>query len=176
MINAAVERSVTEVKIKKCERGLDFNYLLAAARDGLLDLEQAADSILAAEGALGRENGIYTQAQLNRKIRIEQQHLPLLDECEIGKEAIEYLIERQTTDLVEVSRLTPMQEICFRLYVEGLTCRDISLSLRLKHNTTANHLRNARQKVKAAIKDGRYAGWYEVYLSEVNRRECRHGK
>ena len=169
MMDTAVDRSIREEESNKRECSQNYDYLLAAARDGLMDLEQAADTILAAEGALSRENGIFTQAQLTRRIRIEQQHLPLQDEDEMGNEVIEYLVERQVADLVDVSNLTPMQEICFKLYVDGLTCKDISIILRLRFHKTAYYLRTARQKVQEAIRDGRYAGWYEVYLSEVNR-------
>lgn len=174
MVNGAVNTAVEEVEVNK--RSLDFSYLIAAAKDGLLDLEQAADAILAAEEAFGNETGIYTQAQFERRMRIERRHLPMLDDETVGNDTVEYLLRRQVDDLVEVSRLTALQEICYRLYIDGLTCRDISSTLRLKHHTITHHLRNARKKIRTAVRDGKYAGWYEVYLSEVNRHGCRSGK
>lgn len=170
-VKAAVEKRDNNGK-----HSIDFSYLIAAARDGVLDLEQAADAILAAEGALGNKTGIYTQAQIERKMRVEQRRLQVVDEGAIRNDTIEYLLQCQVDNLVDVSRLTPIQEICYRLHIDGLTCRDISTTLHLKFHTTANHLRSARKKVRAAVRDGKYAGWYEVYISEVNRHGHRSSK
>jgi DNA-directed RNA polymerase specialized sigma24 family protein len=72
-------------------------------------------------------------------------------------------------DLIDVSGLTAFQEIVFRLRFAGMKIKDIARDLDLAPSRTALALKNARRKVRAAYEEGRYAGWYEVYLSEVNR-------
>ena len=134
-----------------------------------LDLEQAADALLEAAGLLGRESGAYTHKQLMRKIRLEERRLPKLEEFELPAEAADYLVESVIGELVDVARLTALQEICYRLHASGLSVRRISATLRIKRQVIAAHLGAARRKVRAAARQGRYAGWYEVYLSEVNR-------
>ena len=133
------------------------------------ELEGAADAILEAAGALSGRNGIYTKSRLERKIRNDHRRAPRVSECEVPQDVIQYLLERQIDDLVEASGLTALQEIVFRLYAGGLTCRDMEATLGIKHRAIATRLRAARRKVRAAYNQGRYAGWYEVYLSEVRR-------
>jgi len=128
-----------------------------------------ADELLKRLGLLGKRNGIYTERQLERKIRQERERWPEADEFSVSDEVRRYLLERQVEDLIIVSNLTPMQEIAFRLYAQGLGLRSIQATLGIKHQVIAAHLRRGLRKVRAAYKQGRYAGWYEVYLSEVNR-------
>ena len=134
-----------------------------------VDLEDAADAILESAGALGRESGIYTQAQLTRKIRNELEQLPTVDQSGLPAHVIDCLVERQIDELIEVSRLTTRQEIIYRLHLCGLSIWDTAATLRLTAQAVAAQLRLARRKLQATYAEGRYAGWYEVYLSEVNR-------
>lgn len=137
--------------------------------DRTRELEAEADRMLRSAGALGRHQGIYTTTQLKRKIRLELQRIPEVEEWAPSHDVLDYLTESYLDDLVCVSRLTAMQEIVFRLRASGLDCKDMTATLGIKHEVLAGHLRQARWKVRAACKQGRYAGWYEVYLSEVNR-------
>lgn len=138
-------------------------------RPGAIDLESAADELLFNCNCIGRAHGIYTQKQLDRKIRDEEARLPNLDKAGISSELVEYLCERQIDELIDTANLSSVQEIIYRLDVAGLSLITISATLEIKHQTIEVHLRRARRKVRAAYRQGRYAGWYEVYLSEVNR-------
>lgn len=142
---------------------------VGACEERARELEAEADRLLRSAGALGRREGIYTAVQLNRKIRQELRRIPEMDGCSTSSDVLDYLAQSRLDDLVSVSGLTAMQEIVFRLRASGLDCRDISATLGIKHEALAGHLRQARWKVRASCKQGRYAGWYEVYLSEVNR-------
>ena len=82
-----------------------------------------ADELLKRLGLLGKRNGIYTERQLERKIRQERERWPEADEFSVSDEVRRYLLERQVEDLIIVSNLTPMQEIAFRLYAQGLGLR-----------------------------------------------------
>lgn len=154
---------------KAVSHNVNFDILFSAAREGLIELEEAANVLLSAAAGLGHRNGAYTQVQLDRKIRNENKRLPLIDEYAVPSETMEYLVKRQLDDLVDVSRLTAFQEIVFRLRFAGMKNKDIANNLGLDPSRTALALKIARRKVKAAYEEGKYAGWYEVYLSEVNR-------
>jgi len=140
------------------------------------DLEKIADDLLSAHACMGRENGIYTQIQLDRKIRRDYARTPEIDEYEISSELVEQLTQRKIDDLIEASRLTFVQELIFRLYLGGLSCRNIQATLKTQRRTIADQLRIAKRKVRMSYSEGRYAGWYEVYLSEVNRPAYRRRK
>jgi len=86
---------------------------------------------------------------------------------------LDYLVLRQIDLLIDVSRLTLRQEIIYRLYTGGLKRREIAIALGVGIERVALCLRAARYKLRAAYREGRYAGWYEVYLSEVRRRRKR---
>ena len=142
-----------------------------------LDLESAADALLEAAGIFRQGSGVYTGRRLERKIRNDRRRTPQANECEVPHEVIEYLLERLIDDLVDVSSLTTREEVVFRLHASGLGCRDMAATLGIKHQAIAFRLRRALRKVRASYREGRYAGWYEVYLSEVNRpvyRSPRH--
>jgi DNA-binding CsgD family transcriptional regulator len=133
------------------------------------DLERIADELLRAAGDLGGTSGIYTQAQLDRKIRNERERLPALEDLGLPQGTADSLVEQGIEELIDVSRLTVRQEIAFRLHVSGFSCRDIAATLNIQRNRAAALLGAAKRKVRAAYNEGRYAGWYEVYLSEVRR-------
>lgn len=133
------------------------------------DPEEAADMLLRAAGALGRRTGIYTHVQLERKLRMERRRPGVAADHGLPEEIMQYLFRRRIDDLVECSRLTRVQEIVFRLSADGLSCADIAAVVGIKRQAIASHLKLARRKVRATCREGRYAGWYEVYLGEVNR-------
>lgn len=140
------------------------------------DPERIADALLEAVGVLSEGSGIYTTAQLDRKIRNERKRLPEVEEYGLPQEVIAELVERRIDELIDLSRLTVSQEVVFRLHLCGLSVRCIAATLKISQNKAAYHLRKAKRKIRAAYSEGRYAGWYEVYLSEVNRPAYRRPK
>jgi hypothetical protein len=170
MIGNAVAKEVNpEIGDEATPQNINFDLLYLAAREGAIEMEEVGDILLANVVGLGRESRIYTEVQLERKMRDEHARLPKIQECGVAPEVTEYLFERQLDDLIDVSRLTALQEICFRLCFAGLKGKDMASTLGLAPARTALALRIARRKVRAACEEGKYAGWYEVYLSEVKR-------
>ena len=165
-LNVKIHQAENEVSF----RSADADDLLTAVNEGILSMEDAADAMLAAHGALGRKNGIYTQRQLDRKIRNESARLETMKEGGVDDNTADYLAASQIDDLVEVSNLTAFQEICYRMYLAGFNQTDIAVLLGIRRQTISKRLAAARSKVMKAYCEGRYAGWYEVYLSEVRRR------
>lgn len=102
-------------------------------------------------------------------MRDERKRLPVLEEGGISGPMLEYLIERQLADLIDAAGLTAIEEIVYRLRVAGFSRNGMATSLGVRRATIDRRLRSVKRKVKAAYKQGKYAGWYEVYLSEVNR-------
>lgn len=141
-----------------------------------IDLERAADELLAQHGYLGGDSGIYSQAQMERKIRNEDKRLPRLEETGIGPDTVDALLERRIEELVDAASLSPLQEIIYRFHAAGFGCRRISSVMGVRQRLLERRLRTVKRKIKAAYEDGRYAGWYEVYLSEVNRPAYRRRK
>lgn len=134
-----------------------------------VDPEQAADELLGRYVTSAVTDGIYTQIQLDRKMRDERKRLPSIPEQGVADEVVDYLVERQIEELIEVAGLSAMQEIVYRLHIGGLDQRQISVALGVKRRTIEERLRSVKRKVRAAYTEGKFAGWYEVYLSEVNR-------
>jgi len=151
--------------------GIDVADLLAGNCEGIIQLEDAADALLMAHGALGKAFGIYTQAQIDRKIRDERERIPTISEAGVSREVLSYLVDRQVDDLIDAAGLNALQEVIFRLYLTGLDCASMAATLGIKRRAMARRLRVVRRKVGKAYVEGKYAGWYEVYLSEVKRRK-----
>jgi DNA-binding CsgD family transcriptional regulator len=133
------------------------------------DPEEVADSLLIAIGATGRRSGIYTARQLRRRIYKEHAHLPMISEVGMPPEVVDYLFYRQIEELIDTAGLTVREEIVFRLYLCGFSRSQTAAAIKRSRWTAARLLGQARAKLQAAYAEGRYAGWYEVYLSEVNR-------
>ena len=133
------------------------------------DLERQADELLGRSLIAGSDSGVYSQVALDRKMRDERKRMPVLAESGASNEMLECLIERQVEDLIDAAGLTAMEEIVYRLYVSGLGRKRMSIALGIKRKTIDGRLESVKRKVRAAYEEGIYAGWYEVYLSEVNR-------
>ena len=150
--------------------------LIDAAREDATEMEQQADALLGRCVLLGSDSGIYAQNQLDRKMRDEGKRMPLLAECGVPDEMVDYLVERQMEDLIDAASLTAFQEIVYRLHVSGLSVKRIAEASGVRRGTIEQRLRTVKRRVRAAYEQGRYAGWYEVYLSEVNRPAYRRRK
>jgi DNA-directed RNA polymerase specialized sigma24 family protein len=136
---------------------------------GKLTLDEAADALLAATGQLGRTHGTYTEKQLARRNRLDRQRLPRMQHDDVPDEVSQYLVDQRLDGLVAVAGLKPIEEICFRLRFSNMTPREITQILGIGRRRTELHLKQARRKMIQVYKEGPYAGWFEVYLSEVRR-------
>lgn len=136
---------------------------------GIISAEEAADAVLESANALGRARGAFTTHQLARRARLDVERLPILREDDIPCEVVDEIVEQRVDELVALAGLSPMQEICFRLCVDGLSTRQSAIRLGIGRRRVQMHLRAARHRVQAVYDEGPYAGWYEVYLSEVRR-------
>lgn len=133
------------------------------------DRESRSDQLLGRLLMSGADSGLYSQAALDRKMRDERKRMPVLEEIGVSDEMVEYLIERQVADLIDAAGLTAIEEIIYRFHVAGMDRRRIATALGIRRGTIDRRLRSVMRKVRAAYDEGIYAGWYEVYLSEVNR-------
>lgn len=134
------------------------------------DPEEAADALLAQHLLLGSDSGVYSQTQLNRKIREEHKRLPVLEETGLCRETVDALLELRVDELVDAAGLTAIQEIIYRLHVAGFDPSGMAKLLGIGCGLLKRRLRIIEHKVRTAHSEGPYAGWYEVYLSEVSRR------
>lgn len=155
--------------VESMEMSSMVSSIVECVRIGMVEEGEAVDAILEAAHLLGRNNGVYTDAQLARRERNDRRRAPLAEPAGVSEEVNEYLIKRRTDELVELANLKPMEEICLRLCICGLTARETASALGLGRHRVEVNLRVARRKVRRVFKGGPYAGWYEVYLSEIRR-------
>ena len=138
-------------------------------RAAAAELERQADALLGRLLFESSESGLYGQVALDRKMRDERKRMPVLAESGVSDEMIDCLVERQLEELIDAAGLTAIEEIVYRLYVGGFSRKRIAIALSIKRRTVNTRLRRVKRKVRTTYEDGIYAGWYEVYLSEVNR-------
>lgn len=131
-------------------------------------LEEQADELLGRALLFGSDSGVYTEASLARKMRDERKRFESPSPTGID-DAAALLVERQIDDLIEGAGLTAVQEILYRLYVGGFSVRRMSVVLGIGRRTVQERLKTIKRRIREAYREGPYAGWYEVYLSEVNR-------
>lgn len=137
------------------------------------DIEQLADEMLAGCVRFGATSGIYTQLQLDRKVRRERKRVQVVAEDCACAPMIESVVGSQLNDLIDAARLNSMEEIICRFYVAGFTGKRMAEMLGVKRSVVKQRLRIIKRRIRAAYLQGPYAGWYEVYLSEVNRLSYR---
>jgi len=141
----------------------------SVSRKVQVELERRADELLGRCVELGAASGIYSRTALERKMRDERKRIPVVDEGGVSERMLEYLIERQLDELIDAAGLTVIEEIVYRLRVAGFSRNRMATALGIGRTTIDRRLRSVKRKVKTAYEQGKYAGWYEVYLSEVNR-------
>lgn len=130
--------------------------------------ERAVDEMLARHLLLGR-GGLYSEKQFRRKIRDEEKRLSQSGKASLGTDWVDALVESAINELIDAAGLSAIQEIIYRLSLAGFRCGRMAKMLGIEPELLISRLRSARRKIRAAYRDGKYAGWQEVYLSEVNR-------
>jgi hypothetical protein len=127
-------------------------------------MEQVADELLR---DFNQEDRIYTEQQLERKIRLEQSRYSNQNVITIPNEAAEYLLRKQVELMVQSAKLSKLQGAILVLTLEGLTVHEIATSTKIPHHIVARTLRIARYRISKAHSP--YDGLYEVYWNEVHR-------
>lgn len=141
-----------------------------------VDLERAADALLNQVSPPGMGSGFYSEKQLRRKIQRDDSRLPRLAESRVSQQTADLLVDRRMSELIDAANLTAIQEILYRLHVAGFGARRMAWALGIRRQVLNQRLRAVKRRIRAAYLEGKYAGWYEVYLSEVNRPAYRRRK
>ncbi len=136
-------------------------------------LDTQADAHLSRKRLLGRKVACLSQHQLRRLMCNDRRRAPALGPPGIPREADDLAFELHLRYLIEVAGLSSRQEACVRLTLEGLGCHTIARMTGRLPSAVLNSLRSACLRLRQAYKQGPYAGWYEVYVSEVTRRPMR---
>ncbi len=137
---------------------------ITVPREVETDLDRRADELLGRSLILGSDSGIYSETALDRKMRDEAKRMPVLAEGGITEQMLECLIERRLEELIDAAGLSAMEEIVYRLHVAGFGVKRMAIALGIRRVTIDRRLKSIRRKVRAAYREGIYAGWYEVVL------------
>jgi len=116
----------------------------------------------------GGEFKVYSERALQRKIRDEQRRLRPQSDIGLAPEAIEYLILARLREMMAVPGLSRLERRAALLDGTGFAPRDAARFLGVRIGRYRRLLASAKYKVERYGSDP-YAGWYEVYLAEVNR-------
>jgi len=130
--------------------------------------ERIADNLLRTTGEIHSYGGIWTQAQLNRKIREQNNYL---QDLEIGNchDADDVVFNSMYARLAKKADLNPLYTEVFRMHINGFTAVEISRTLQIGRLRTSRIIAKCAARLKQVYQSDPYAGWYNVYLSEINR-------
>jgi len=129
--------------------------------------ERAADEILrSAHGR--RRDGIYSEVALQRKMRLERARLIEVEDVGVTQEVLEYLLLARLREVLRVRWLSQRERAAVILSAAGWTRAAAAERLGVGLKRYWQLLSSAQKKVERWQSDP-YAGWYEVYLAEVNR-------
>ncbi|MEN6521256.1 MAG: sigma factor-like helix-turn-helix DNA-binding protein [Armatimonadota bacterium] len=128
-------------------------------------LEEAADEMLREEA--GGRKRVYTEKQLARKIRLESKRIPDAGECCLPAEALDYLLRKQISLMIDCSRLSKLQAAVLFMVSEGYSLTEIAKDFDISYDSVRRALRTARSRLSR--NNSPYDGLYEVYWSEVHR-------
>jgi len=136
-------------------------------------LDAQADAQLLRKRMLGRENTCLSEYQLRRLMYNDRKRAPALGPPGLPQEADDLAFELHLQYLIELAGLSSRQEACLRLSLQGLSCRAIARMTGRHPAAVLGSLRSAHRRLRQAYNQGPYAGWYDVYVSEVTRRPMR---
>jgi hypothetical protein len=127
-----------------------------------------ADNLLRSAGAICYYGGTWTQAQLNRKIREQDSYLPDI-EVKNCCDADDMVFSSMYTRLAKAANLNPLYTEVFRMHINGFSGNEISRALKIGRLRTFRIISRCKYKLQKVYQSDPYAGWYNVYLSEINR-------
>ena len=127
-------------------------------------LEEEADRLLIDY----RDNlRTYSERALARKIRLENERLPEVEETRTSNVVTDYLLHRQIELLIGCARLSKLQASVLSLALSGWHPAEISSRFGISYQIVKRALRIAQSRI--AGNSSPYDGLYEVYWQEVNR-------
>ena len=129
--------------------------------------EQWVDWALTAAGG-ARRHGVFSEVALSRKIRDEWRLAPRLSEVSLPEEVVLYLLSSFVRELGRIPTLTRKERSAAILSISGCGRSEAATLLNVCPRRYSKALASAQEKI-ARYQADPYAGWYEVYLAEVNR-------
>ena len=119
-----------------------------------------------------REAAIYTEEQLNRRMR--EHRCPGTTEdlesiLDSGSEGVAYLIGRELCDLIELAHLTPIeQRVCWAV-LGGTGYAELGEEHRMTRYSIKLMVKRIRWKIRKAASEYPFTGLWEVYQHETQR-------
>jgi len=136
-------------------------------------LDAQSEARLIRKGKLGRDAACLSEEQLARLVRLDRRRAPFLDPPGLPRESQELAFELHLSYLIDLANLTPLQEACLRMRLNGLGYGLIARWIKRRRCTVFASVQSAFRRLRRSYQEGPYAGWYEVYVSEVTRRPMR---
>jgi DNA-directed RNA polymerase specialized sigma subunit len=143
------------------------------------ELEAEADRLLRESGAtnhrcgMEKNEGIYTEVQLRDHYRREftNNDIAFQRSIEIAEIEERDMVLDDVKRLCEMSGMSDEQMLIWTLYHQGMTQSDIAEILQTSRQSIHSRLQRCQCRLMRTIAQCWWFGWYEVYLSEVNRRD-----
>ena len=129
------------------------------------ELEETANQLLA-ELSDG-EGRVYTERQLARKMQLEAERMPEVEETASPSIVVDHILREHTKLLISSAKLNKLQAAVLTIALSGLRVVDIAIEYDIPYWLVDSTLRQAQIKLKN--KHSPYDGLYEVYWSEVHR-------
>ena len=142
---------------------------------GRVPEEVEADNLLAAHSFELDDVRLFTERQLARRIKREALLFSRTYGGGLPAAVCEFILEKHINLLLENVSLNRLQRRAYTLYLRGLPEPAIARRLRVSRTRAMTLILKASRKIGQT--KFKYAGLYEVYLSEVNRyiyRKPRH--
>ncbi len=140
-------------------------------------LEAEADRLLKEAGATDHRHkdneGIYTEKQLRSHNRREftNNELAFQRSIEIAEIEEKDMMLDDIKLLCRLSGMSDEQMLVWMLYHNGLNQSDIANALHVSRQCISIKIQSCRARLMRTISLCWWFGWYQVYLSEVNRRD-----
>ena len=133
-------------------------------------MDLMAEARLCRRRKLNRVTGCLSEDKLRRLMRNDRVRAPFLGAPGLPRESRELAFELHLSYLIEAAALTPLQEACVRMRLDGLSYPYIAWLVKRSQGTVFACVRSAFRLLRHAYRTAPHAGWYEVYVSEVTRR------
>lgn len=111
---------------------------------------------------------VYSEEQLNRKIRLEQRRMPVVSEDTPPDNFCHYVGARHVSLLMRNAKLSPLERKVFMLSLYGASLSQMANAAGVSRASISRTTAVIKRKLRSAVND-KYHGLHEVYWSEVRR-------